>query len=262
MKKIFAIVMAMMIVFSLVACGGKTNTPTPTTAPVPETTVTPETIVPVEETTEVPEVTEETEPVVVDGPLKPYNKDFEDGLYMADLEYIGDNKVNVGFYTTDLYDADRVANLQAGDIIVVGGEEIEIKTIERIADDIIDTVVINAEEETGKVELVREVIYDYTAEVAENEEMNYTLGDYTACSDEGYPYYTKIETKEVELTADIYFTDSTEFDESTNSIVFKDLTGLDLLEMLKTDPTRFNYHNTQVSVFEGAPNSFNLIYQP
>ena len=63
---------------------------------------------------------------------------------------------------------------------------------------------------------------------------------------------------EVKLDENIFFTDSSNYNEETGMIDFQDLTGVEMLAMLKEHPEKFPLEATQASVFEGKINSFNI----
>lgn len=255
MKKTVIFLVAMMMVMSLVACGEKAPAATTATqAPVMEV---PTTEAPVEETT-VPETTEVPTEAPYDGVLRPYLPALADESYRAGITLISDDTVSVDLYGMETYRASDVDQLQVGDKIVTNGEEIEITNINIMPVDNVDVFIPTIElNNDNSLQLLPTPVYDFDAEPDENGFVPYTYGDYVLTDFEGNNFKV-IATMEVKLDENIFFTDSSNYNEETGMIDFQDLTGVEMLAMLKEHPEKFPLEATQASVFEGKINSFNI----
>ena len=255
MKKTVTFLMAIILVVSLAACGGKANaTATATQAPVMEV---PTTQAPVEETT-VPETTEAPTEAPYDGVLCPYLPALADEVYRAGVTLISDNTVSVDLYAMETYRASDVDQLQVGDKIVTNDKEIEITNINVMPVDNVNVFIPTIElNNNNSLQLLRTPVYDYDAEPDENGFVPYTYGDYVLTDFEGNNLKV-IATMEVKLDENIFFTDSSNFNEETGMIDSQDLTGVEMLAMLKEYPEKFPLEATQACVFEGKINSFNI----
>ena len=255
MKKTVTFLMAIILVVSLAACGGKANaTATATQAPVMEV---PTTQAPVEETT-VPETTEAPTEAPYDGVLRPYLPALADESYRAGITLISNDTVSVDLYAMETYRASDVDQLQVGDKIVTNGKEIEITNINVMAVDNVDVFIPTIElNNDNSLQLLQTPVYDYDAEPDENGFVPYTYGDYVLTDFEGNNYKI-IATMEVKLDENVFFSDSSNYNEETGMIDSQDMTGVEMLAMLKEHPEKFPLEATQACVFEGKINSFNI----
>lgn len=125
MKKIFAIVLAVVLLMGLAACGAKVE-PETTAA----TTEAPTTEAPTE-TTE-PETVPETEAPKPGAGIRvePYLAE-EDGSQMsvADISYVDDRTVNVIVYKNYLYPVEEMESVDVGSILVINGEDVEVTSL-------------------------------------------------------------------------------------------------------------------------------------
>lgn len=252
MKKTVTFLMAMTMVMSLVACGEKAPAATTATqAPVMEVQA------PVEETT-VPETTEVPTEAPYDGVLRPYLPALADVAYRAGITLISDDTVSVDLYGMETYRASDVDQLQVGDKIVSNGEEIEITNINVMPVDNVNVFIPTIElNNDNSLQLLQTPVYDFDAEPDENGFVPYTYGDYVLTDFEGNNLKV-IATMEVKLDENIFFTDSSNYNEETGMIDSQDLTGVEMLAMLKEHPEKFPLEATQACVFEGKINSFNI----
>lgn len=255
MKETVTFLLAIIMVMSLAACGEKApSATTATQAPVMEV---PTTEAPVEETT-VPETTEAPTEAPYDGVLRPYLPALADETYRAGITLISDDTVSVDLYGMETYRASDVDQLQIGDKIVINGKEIEITNINVMPVDNVDIFIPTIElNNDNSLQLLQTPVYDYDAEPDENGFVPYTYGDYVLTDFEGNNLKV-IATMEVKLDENVFFTDSSNYNEETGMIDFQDLTGVEMLAMLKEHPEKFPLEATQACVFEGKINSFNI----
>lgn len=261
MKKIIALMLALVMVMSMAACGNTAEPTTPPTdAPATETPV--ETPVETPDSTDAPVVDDETEApteeVVTDevvkevidenGVLKAYLApiDYNEGGCYGTIESIDDTNVTLNLMTNYMFDADAVLQLAEGNTLKMGDTEVVIETItisysEPENTEGMITVVINADTETA-MQLHRKLIVDYT-------NMTETYGDFIAMDADAFAISVKAETVTAAL-ADISFVDSTEYDPEAGP---ETLDGAAMAEMYASNPEKFTERNTMIVFWDGAP---------
>lgn len=252
MKRFLTLLLSAVLVLTLAACGG---TQPAKTDEVPKTAATPAAEAPVETTgepTEAPmEVTVPPSEPVPDA-LNPYNKPYDpNGLYFGPMELVHDNVVRFQLYTPDMYPADAVQALKVGDKIAVEGEAVEITSIYG------EEYCYTLNEQSGSyLSLVQESIPDFD-NATEDGMVPSIPGDYYLITVEK-TVGTKLHTIECELTADVYVWLNKGFNEETQVQEYEDLTGLDLLEMLKTTPEMFIPDRSEFLLKDGKVRSISI----
>lgn len=252
MKRFLTFLFSVILVLTLAACGGSPAAQ-PTEAQKAETPVSQTEAVEAEgePTTAPTEITTPPSEPVPDA-LNPYNKPYDpNGLYFGVMEPVHDNVVRFQLYTPDMYPADGVQALKVGDKIAVEGAAVEITSM--YADEFCYTL----NEQTGSyLSLVQEMIPDFD-NVAEDGMVATTPGDYYLITNEK-TVGTKLNTIECELTADTYVWLNKGFNEETQMQESEDLTGLDLLEMLKANPDMFILDRTEFLLSDGIVRSISI----
>ena len=252
MKRFLTLLLSVVLVLALTACGGSPAAQ-PTEAQKAEAPATQAEVADsAAEPTEAPmEVTVPPSEPVPDA-LNPYNKPYDpNGLYFGPMELVHDNVVRFQLYTPDMYPADAVQALKVGDKIAVEGEAVEITSIYG------DEFCYTLNEQTGSyLSLVQEMIPDFD-NATEDGMVPSIPGDYYLITVEK-TVGTKLHTIECELTADVYVWLNKGFNEETQVQEYEDLTGLDLLEMLKTTPDMFIPDRSEFLLKDGKVRSISL----
>ena len=252
MKRFLTLLLSVVLVLTLAACGGSPAAQ-PSEAHKAEAPATQAEVADsAAEPTEAPmEVTVPPSEPVPDA-LNPYNKPYDpNGLYFGPMELVHDNVVRFQLYTPDMYPADAVQALKVGDKIAVEGKAVEITSI------YVDEYCYTLNEQSGSyLSLVQEMIPDFD-NATEDGMVPSIPGDYYLITVEK-TVGTKLHTIECELTADVYVWLNKGFNEETQVQEYEDLTGLDLLEMLKTTPEMFIPDRSEFLLKDGKVRSISL----
>ena len=252
MKKIIALLLALVMAIGMVACGAKE--PAPTEAPVTEAPVTEApteapTDAPTEEVveTEAPETEPIADPTGVEGVVEAYIPEIADyESYFGTLEIVDDETIVAHIYQQPMYKVADIENLVEGNTIKVDGRDITVNAV-RIYQNEFDGIVlgksavINEGDEENLVSLAQKSIPDW-------ETMTETWGDYYAHNNMGQMILEPTVDIEFKIT-DVEFYDTSAWTEGSE-LVAQD--GAALMEKLKAEPDKFTLRATTLTVAEGT----------
>ena len=248
MKKMIALVLALMLVLTLVACGAEEAAPAATTA-APAATEAAETTAATEATEaafQFPTV-EVPETLMVDGVVGSYFGEIVDYDYInVTMELVDDNTIKFDLYQPYLFCAADIKALEVGNTLVMGDRQVLVEEIQIVPVDDMDEegYNININPNGEAIDMLRRSVFDGE---------NFVWGDYQPLDVVNNFTLMYGHTFTVEAAADKLL-----FVKMTNSGA-EEMTGADLVQALKDNAEAFNMNNTAVTFFKGALETVTLL---